>query len=297
MSKYRIPMTMNRAAMRAERENQKRLQKELERLSTDQPAHLPALATHSHVQDLSELTLDLLSDTESQLSYPTDCPLSEPVQVDHNGTKVPEITAFVPFFGVHDAPNAVTISTSTTDSFVDKTIAVIPSYVSSMLVADEPIPKRLRAMSPVESTHRNAQKQPSDVEEAGEKVYVNGKDDPSSPRSVSAFPKQFPDSMDAKLAPTPTASIVKVHPTGAVVEYARKIVTVQFDAARDPAACKKRRAEAMERFRRKKAVRCYGRKVRYQIRKRIATSRPRVNGRFARRCDAEVQQAAKKAKG
>lgn len=55
---------------------------------------------------------------------------------------------------------------------------------------------------------------------------------------------------------------------------------------------RKRRAEAMERFRRKKAVRCYGRRVRYQIRKRIATTRPRVNGRFARRADAESKAAS-----
>lgn len=48
---------------------------------------------------------------------------------------------------------------------------------------------------------------------------------------------------------------------------------------------KQRRAEAMERFRKKKAMRRYGRRVRYQIRKRIATTRPRVNGRFARRSD------------
>lgn len=48
---------------------------------------------------------------------------------------------------------------------------------------------------------------------------------------------------------------------------------------------RQRRAEAMERFRKKKAMRRYGRRVRYQIRKRIATTRPRVNGRFARRSD------------
>lgn len=65
-------------------------------------------------------------------------------------------------------------------------------------------------------------------------------------------------------------------------------------SSRNSAITKKRRAEAMERFRKKKAVRCYGRKVRYQIRKRIATTRPRVNGRFARREDAEEHASGNK---
>lgn len=68
-----------------------------------------------------------------------------------------------------------------------------------------------------------------------------------------------------------------------------------IDMSRNALLSKKRRAEAMERFRRKKAVRCYGRRVRYQIRKRIATTRPRVNGRFARRADAEQQKPIKSA--
>lgn len=63
---------------------------------------------------------------------------------------------------------------------------------------------------------------------------------------------------------------------------------VDIESSQNVVISRKRRAEAMERFRRKKAVRCYGRqRVRYQIRKRIATTRPRVNGRFARRVDAE----------
>lgn len=65
-------------------------------------------------------------------------------------------------------------------------------------------------------------------------------------------------------------------------------VSAGVDTQRSPMLSRKRRAEAMERFRKKKAVRCFGRKVRYQVRKRIATTRPRVNGRFARLADAEV---------
>lgn len=61
---------------------------------------------------------------------------------------------------------------------------------------------------------------------------------------------------------------------------------MRTDTQRDITLSRKRRAEAMERFRRKKAVRSFGRKVRYQVRKRIATTRPRVNGRFARLADA-----------
>lgn len=67
-------------------------------------------------------------------------------------------------------------------------------------------------------------------------------------------------------------------------------ITNALANAKDAETCRKRRAEAMERFRRKKAVRCYGRRVRYQIRKRIATTRPRVNGRFAKRSDVEHTQ-------
>lgn len=66
------------------------------------------------------------------------------------------------------------------------------------------------------------------------------------------------------------------------------MITNALACAKDPNTCRQRRAEAMERFRRKKAVRCYGRRVRYQIRKRIATTRPRVNGRFAKRSDLEA---------
>lgn len=65
-------------------------------------------------------------------------------------------------------------------------------------------------------------------------------------------------------------------------------ITGALACAKDAESCRKRRAEAMERFRRKKAVRCYGRRVRYQIRKRIATTRPRVNGRFAKRSDLDA---------
>lgn len=69
-------------------------------------------------------------------------------------------------------------------------------------------------------------------------------------------------------------------------------ITGALACAKDAISCRQRRAEAMERFRRKKAVRCYGRRVRYQIRKRIATTRPRVNGRFAKRCDLDAAQNA-----
>ncbi len=50
------------------------------------------------------------------------------------------------------------------------------------------------------------------------------------------------------------------------------------------------RAEALVRFRKKKAIRSFGRRVRYECRKRIATTRPRVNGRFAKKSDIEALQ-------
>lgn len=45
------------------------------------------------------------------------------------------------------------------------------------------------------------------------------------------------------------------------------------------------RAEALVRFRKKKAIRSFGRKVRYECRKRIATTRPRIRGKFAKKSD------------
>lgn len=42
------------------------------------------------------------------------------------------------------------------------------------------------------------------------------------------------------------------------------------------------RKEALERYRQKKARRCFKKKIRYHCRKRIASDRPRVGGRFAR---------------
>lgn len=52
------------------------------------------------------------------------------------------------------------------------------------------------------------------------------------------------------------------------------------------------RAEALVRFRKKKAIRSFGRKVRYECRKRIATTRPRVNGRFAKKSDVEAKKSS-----
>lgn len=110
---------------------------------------------------------------------------------------------------------------------------------------------------------------------------------PISPRAVSGLP----------IAPgaTPQSRIVMNRGASpAVPDLGLEGGYVPVDVESSPRAIlsRKRRAEAMERFRRKKAVRCYGRRVRYQIRKRIATTRPRVNGRFARRADAEVKGTA-----
>lgn len=48
------------------------------------------------------------------------------------------------------------------------------------------------------------------------------------------------------------------------------------------------RVEALVRFRKKKAIRSFGRKVRYECRKRIATTRPRIRGKFAKKSDLEA---------
>lgn len=48
---------------------------------------------------------------------------------------------------------------------------------------------------------------------------------------------------------------------------------------------KKRRKEALERFRNKRANRSFTKKVRYECRKQLADSRPRVKGRFVRKME------------
>lgn len=48
---------------------------------------------------------------------------------------------------------------------------------------------------------------------------------------------------------------------------------------------KKRRMEALERFRSKRANRSFTKKVRYECRKQLADSRPRVKGRFVRKIE------------
>ncbi|PXF40364.1 Zinc finger protein CONSTANS-LIKE 3 [Gracilariopsis chorda] len=48
---------------------------------------------------------------------------------------------------------------------------------------------------------------------------------------------------------------------------------------------KKRRKEALERFRSKRANRSFAKRVRYECRKQLADSRPRVKGRFVRKVE------------
>eukprot|EP00180_Rhodochaete_pulchella_P002332 Plantae.Rhodophyta-Rhodochaete_pulchella.ctg35355.p1 GENE.Plantae.Rhodophyta-Rhodochaete_pulchella.ctg35355~~Plantae.Rhodophyta-Rhodochaete_pulchella.ctg35355.p1 ORF type:complete len:214 (+),score=25.35 Plantae.Rhodophyta-Rhodochaete_pulchella.ctg35355:119-760(+) len=47
------------------------------------------------------------------------------------------------------------------------------------------------------------------------------------------------------------------------------------------------RAAAIKRFRAKKAARCFDKRIRYECRKKIAASRPRVGGRFAKKADLQ----------
>lgn len=137
-----------------------------------------------------------------------------------------------------------------------------------------------------------------------------------SPRSVSSFPNGqqrvatglkvcrlaptvIPQPMTTRTKATPKTSVqpekkVLVHLDGFSGNSQTPMAINIGYSSHNSAITRKRRAEAMERFRKKKAVRCYGRKVRYQIRKRIATTRPRVNGRFARREDAEEHASGNK---
>lgn len=328
--------------MRLDRENQNRLMKELERLSEDYHAFTPnnnlspsplrqtsfqppfqsplSYCSDDTQRNLTDISLQFQLETpHSQLSYQpnSDCDplLHHPVQVDHNGTKVSQLSAcsaYVPFFTFQPTLNSGSISSSSSSSSVDKhTLSPSPSaaYLSNLLVKDEPVLKRPRSASPTNPLS------PMEVDSYTDThLSIDDPDDPASPRSISAFAKQGSQaaktlakrkefakhistlSMPGTNPIQPSAPTVKSQAVP-IEEQRKLLITVSLDAPRDAATCKKRRAEAMERFRRKKAVRCYGRKVRYQIRKRIATSRPRVNGRFARRCDAESQEALKKKNG
>ena len=60
----------------------------------------------------------------------------------------------------------------------------------------------------------------------------------------------------------------------------------QLQLAREGAAA--RRAAALARYLRKKAERCFAKKVRYQSRKRLADVRPRVKGQFVRLADLQA---------
>lgn len=330
---------MNRATMKKDRENQKLLLQELERLSDDtiisdhqslfaQPIHDPSFSAiplffssevgipRDHCNQTNHLLVDVDNHTETPLEYH---PLSaaqvsdnQHLQVDHNGTKVLQMPLSVSWLSSGDAPDVGTCTSSTTSSvseekspFPSPACVAAAATAAMIVVPDEHIEKRPR--SPLH--HDLSGGEASNEDDCKTETSLQDTEGPTSPRSVSGFqrlaiPKNVaPVDKECPLLPSqqhvpvkqPTQPMKTIQslPTRRLTTDVQKgiIITLSLNSSRDPAACRKRRAEAMERFRRKKAVRSFSRKVRYQIRKRIATTRPRVNGRFARRCDADTQTA------
>ncbi|KAJ8907073.1 hypothetical protein NDN08_003555 [Rhodosorus marinus] len=98
-----------------------------------------------------------------------------------------------------------------------------------------------------------------------------------------SLPKEKP------MSPVTPAPSQAVPPTPVKQELLAEAKPEMHRAYSTPALCKNdlavtpwNRQEALERYRRKKANRCFKKKIRYQCRKRIASDRPRVGGRFAR---------------
>lgn len=259
----------------------------------------------------SDLSTDCLSldfnHSDPTLSYThlstSDVPSSEtPFQVDHTGAKVTPhepSSAWLPSTLTTDVPRSVSMCTSsstakyTPSSPACATVAAAAVTAAMIVVRDDVVLKRPR--SPASDS----------TDDSSTEASLNDSEDPCSPRSVSTFVKDplasVPQSYKSaehriptsqSIPPTPQISST-VNPTKDTSPLHIRSSSQADDT--NASASKKRRAEAMERFRRKKAVRCYGRRVRYQIRKRIATTRPRVNGRFARRTDALEQAGSKTA--
>ena len=162
-----------------------------------------------------------------------------------------------------------------------------------IMIRDDAVSKRPRTQS-VQSFEKR-----DDYEDDVTEASIQDSEDPCSPRGISVILK---DALDTRLKAIKRKEAHAVSASlSASVSLAKarkpslsdKQITPVLSESDHGDVCRKRRAEAMERFRRKKAVRCFGRRVRYQIRKRIATTRPRVNGRFAKRCDAERHMQAK----
>lgn len=314
---------MNCLAINRNRENERRLLEELERISSDKhrPNLLPdsvlnqesfsydspmlsslSLDTDAHESGLA-LDLNVTGSTSAFADFDTQ-PAS--VQVDHTG-KMLDFSASA-WLGstVSSFPGSACVSS--TSSSVDKAggalnacVAAAAATAAMIVIPENNSLKRPRSSSSLSSDAEQIPEQQSDDSMS---ITSDQNEDPVSPRSVQGFgnthapglfksqtAKQQGLTIATGALPKPGLTL-RASSTKTTPSETKRSSFMTTQAVSDAESSRKRRAEAMERFRRKKAVRSYARRVRYQVRKRIATTRPRVNGRFARRIDA-INHAAK----
>ncbi|CAN8073849.1 unnamed protein product [Agarophyton chilense] len=315
---------MNRLAIRNNRENERRLLEELERISSDK--HRAPALTHSVFSPesfaldcspiLSPLSLDAHNDAmhldfdHPQSFQPYTHFDTEPstVQVDHTGELSHFPTSTWVASSLSSPPPSATVSS--TSSTLDRSSTPLHACVAAaaataaIIVVPDTTANCKRPRSP-SSFLLDGDQSPDNHTDHSMHSESEQSHDPTSPRIIQHFgnaqtsPVSIAPQQKHPVRTVQTKASIKPpadHPSTSVhtcSSDAKKLSSVSSSTvATDADLSRKRRAEAMERFRRKKAVRCYARRVRYQVRKRIATTRPRVNGRFARRVDA-VNHAAK----
>lgn len=163
---------------------------------------------------------------------------------------------------------------------------------SSLFFNQTALPKRPRMSQECDSEQFSSSSVKSDEDDDDALNLASAKPEPNLLResySISATKsmQSFSDSSSLKVAKL-GAGIDKKSSTnraGSAQLFSDKELSL-MERARQ---C---RAEALVRFRKKKAIRSFGRKVRYECRKRIATTRPRVNGRFAKKSDVEAKKSS-----
>lgn len=219
----------------------------------------------------------------------------KPLQVDSTGAEVLDLNSAAywtsrPQNSSKNSSVAISVSTVTTtdhsSSPAKATVSAAAITAAMIIIPDEENMKRPR--SPYEP----------EVLTETEHTIVTSSVDPLSPRSISFSHSdnviklkdvkvKVEDEISAILSPQNSLSKQSSRVSSSILPNISHKTSTLGETKSDASVTKKRRAEAMARLRQKKAMRKGGKRVRYQIRKRIATTRPRVNGRFARRCDAE----------
>lgn len=318
--------SMNGLATKRNRENERRLLEELERISSDKhrPTFLPDSMFNQESFDygspmLSGLNLDTeahesglaldLNGTGPTSAFADFDPHPASVQVDHTGKMLDFPSSAWLGSTVSSFPGSACVSSSS--SSVDKPAGALNACVAAAAVTAAMIVipennslKRPRSSSSLSS---RAEEVPDQHTDDSLSSTSDQSQDPVSPRNVQGFRStQAPELLKIQNAKQQGLNVaagalpnkgltLRPNSTKITPSETKPSTSTTTNAASDAESKRKRRAEAMERFRRKKAVRSYARRVRYQVRKRIATTRPRVNGRFARRIDA-INHAAKTTK-